>query len=81
MYSHADRFPAGEPLPQRPFSARPWGIARMAPYPPFETPTYTAIEIDPRTQVGRYLDQNQRRSLRVVPIWSRESSAEARPRA
>ncbi|HEY9412206.1 MAG TPA: putative ATP-grasp-modified RiPP [Jiangellaceae bacterium] len=56
MYSHADRFPTGEPLPQRQLTARPWGVARMAPYPPFETPTYTAIEIDPRTQVGRYLD-------------------------
>ncbi|MFH8790021.1 putative ATP-grasp-modified RiPP [Streptomyces roseoverticillatus] len=56
MFTYSDRFPTGTPLPQGHRTPAPWGLRRIAPYPPFEAPEYTRVELDPATQTTRYLD-------------------------
>ncbi|MEW1828402.1 putative ATP-grasp-modified RiPP [Streptomyces sp. NPDC088196] len=56
MFSHMDRFPTGSPLPQGQLTAAPWGLRRIAPYPPVEVPDYARVELDPATQTTRYFD-------------------------
>ncbi|MEU2383989.1 putative ATP-grasp-modified RiPP [Streptomyces sp. NPDC012461] len=56
MFHHMDRFPTGSPLPQGHLTAVPWGLRRIAPYPPAGTPAYQAVGLDSATQTARYLD-------------------------
>ncbi|WSD64913.1 putative ATP-grasp-modified RiPP [Actinacidiphila glaucinigra] len=55
MFSHADRFPTGTPLPSGQPTPPPWGLARMAPYPA-AAPAYARSVLDPITQTTRYFD-------------------------
>ena len=36
----------------------PWGLSRMAPYPPTAPAPYIRGVLDPETQTGRYLDKD-----------------------
>lgn len=56
MFNYMDRFPTGSPLPQGHLTAAPWGLRRIAPYPPVAAPDYVTVELDPATQIVRYLD-------------------------
>ncbi|MCC3771185.1 putative ATP-grasp-modified RiPP [Streptomyces sp. UNOC14_S4] len=56
MFSYADRFPTGTPLPQGHQTLAPWALRRIAPYPPFEAHEYSRVELDGDTQTSRYLD-------------------------
>jgi len=56
VFSHMDRFPTGSPLPQGQLTTTPWGLRRIAPYPPAEVPDYARVELDPATQTTRYFD-------------------------
>lgn len=56
MFNHMDRFPTGSPLPQGHLTAAPWGLRRIAPYPPVEGPAYATVTLDPKTQTARYFD-------------------------
>jgi putative ATP-grasp target RiPP len=54
MFSYAERFPTGDPLPQGQTAPTPWVLGRIAPYPPFEAVPYGRVELDPATQTARY---------------------------
>ncbi|MFD7663244.1 putative ATP-grasp-modified RiPP [Streptomyces sp. NPDC059788] len=56
MFSYADRFPTGTPLPQGHPTPAPWALRRIAPYPPFDGHQYARVELDATTQTARYLD-------------------------
>ncbi|MFP3119790.1 putative ATP-grasp-modified RiPP [Streptomyces sp. Iso 434] len=43
-----------------PHTARPWGAARLAPYPTTTHVPYCKTEIDPLTQLGVALDRHGR---------------------
>ncbi|MFW5421003.1 putative ATP-grasp-modified RiPP [Nocardiopsis sp. CNT-189] len=47
---------APRPLPA-PAPPLPWGLSRMAPYPPSAPLPYTRVEIDPLTQTARRFDR------------------------
>lgn len=53
-----DRFPTGSPLPQGHLTAAPWGLRRIAPYPPAEAADHARVELDPVTQSARYFDSS-----------------------
>ncbi|MEW2612081.1 putative ATP-grasp-modified RiPP [Streptomyces sp. NPDC047880] len=54
MFVHSDRLPATPAIPQCLVSARPWGLARMRPYPTM-APAARA-QLDPITQTGVFYD-------------------------
>ncbi|MEF3114472.1 putative ATP-grasp-modified RiPP [Streptomyces chrestomyceticus] len=56
MFSYAERFPTGSPLPQGHQTPAPWALRRIAPYPPVEAHQYARVELDADTQTARYLD-------------------------
>ncbi|MFI9718552.1 putative ATP-grasp-modified RiPP [Streptomyces sp. NPDC052396] len=58
MFNYSDRLPTGTPLPQGHLTAAPWGLRRIAAYPPVEVPQYHRVELDAATQTARYLDAN-----------------------
>ncbi|MUL41586.1 putative ATP-grasp-modified RiPP [Streptomonospora sp. PA3] len=47
-------------MKRNPQDLRPWGLGRMAPYPPSEPLPYAHAELDPHTQTGRYFDASGR---------------------
>jgi putative ATP-grasp target RiPP len=55
MFNYTDRFPTGPALPNGIVTPRPWALGRLRPYPdvPVE---YGRVELDPATQIARYLD-------------------------
>lgn len=58
MFNYMDRFPTGSPLPQGHLTAAPWGLRRIAPYPPAEAADHARVELDPVTQSARYFDSS-----------------------
>ncbi|MFK4099634.1 putative ATP-grasp-modified RiPP [Streptomyces sp. NPDC019531] len=63
MFNYVDRFPTGSPLPQGHLTVAPWGLRRMAPYPPVEGPDYARVELDASTQTARYFDASGVRTM------------------
>ncbi|MCQ8195181.1 putative ATP-grasp-modified RiPP [Streptomyces rugosispiralis] len=56
MFNYMDRFPTGSPIPQGHPTVAPWGLRRIAPYPPFEGYDYAEVTLDPVTQTAQYFD-------------------------
>ncbi|MFJ8308756.1 MULTISPECIES: putative ATP-grasp-modified RiPP [unclassified Streptomyces] len=56
MFNYMDRFPTGSPLPQGHMTTFPWGLRRLAPYPPVEGHEYARLALDAQTQTARYFD-------------------------
>jgi putative ATP-grasp target RiPP len=45
-----------QPAAQGHLTATPWGVRRIAPYPPYGGVGYAKVELDPVTQTARYFD-------------------------
>ncbi|MFC9086664.1 putative ATP-grasp-modified RiPP [Nocardiopsis dassonvillei] len=43
-------------LPVSPSTTYPWGLSRMAPFPPTEPLPYNRVELNPHTQAAMYFD-------------------------